>query len=752
VRRARNGKLVTLFFLMLPPVTAIHATEPVAEAPARPRIGLVLGGGGAKGAAHIGVLRVLDQMHIPVDCVAGTSMGALVGATFASGVPPAEIERRVLAVDWTRTVGTAGARDQAPINRKLQGSTYTNSLEFGFKGSRIRAPGGVLKSQEIEELLRNLVAGARYVDDFDNLPIPFRAVATDMMAGEMVVLGDGDLTVAMRASMAVPGAFSPVVIGERVLADGGQMRNVPVDIGRELCGDVIIAVSLSSPPPKPEDLDSALALATRSLDVMIEANGRAQLATLTDKDVSIVVPMGDIGSGSFERVPDAIPLGRAAALSKSAELARYALPEAEYKAWRASLSRDYQQPIRVAGVRITGLDRVNSEYVRTGVIATRPGKEVSLGAIATDSSRIYALGDFQKVEYSVVNTPVDPTVEFRATEKSWGPDFLKFDLGLGFTAGGDFSFALLGEHTRTWLNPYGGEWRNTVQVGQDLLLRTSLYQPLEIRQRVFVEPYLEFDRNIEGLYVDGNKIGEFSFRRGFGQIDLGLNIGRVAQLRAGLRQGWAGADLQTGDSAALADLSTTHESDLVLQATYDTRDVVGLPSLGSLLTARYQSSGAWLNGEQSYQQAEGLVLKVIPFRGDVLHVFAAGGGELGGTLPPYDLFAIGGINSFPGLERQQLRGTSYWISGTSYYRKLGDIQRLFGQALYGGLRLTAGDVAGRIDDVNDGTILGAAVSLSGRTPVGPFLVSLGSTNNGFWELQFAFGRPIREGSILDAIW
>ncbi|MEZ5561550.1 MAG: patatin-like phospholipase family protein [Gammaproteobacteria bacterium] len=750
--RASSCRLGALYLACVLPVAAMHATALAAEATARPRVGLVLGGGGAKGAAHIGVLRVLEEMRIPVDCVTGTSMGALVGATFASGLPPEEIERRVLAVDWSRTVGTAGVRDQTPINAKLQGSTYTNNLDVGIRGGRLKGGGGVLKSQEIEELLRNLVANARYVDNFDSLPIPFRAVATDMLAGEMVVLGKGDLTVAMRASMAVPGAFSPVIIGDQVLADGGQMRNVPVDIARELCGEVIIAVSLATPPPKPEDLTSALALAGRSIDVMIDANGRAQLATLTDRDVSIVVPMGDIGSASFERVPDAIPLGRAAALSKSAELLRYAVPDAEYRAWQAKLRRDYEQPIRVAGVRIEGLERVNPDYVRAEVIATRPGAEVTPDVIAEDASRIYALGDFQKVEYSVVDTPVYPTVEFVATEKSWGPDFLKFDLGLGFTAGGDFSFALVGEHTRTWLNPYGGQWHSVAQLGQDLQLRTALYQPLELRQRVFIEPYVQLDRNMEDIYDDGQKIGEFSFRRAFGQVDLGYNIGTVAQLRVGVRQSWGRADLETGDSAQLSEQPTTKESNLVVQATWDTRDVVGLPSQGSLLTARYRTSGSWLDGEQSYELAEGLLLKVLPFRGDALYVFAAGGGELSGTMPPYELFAIGGINSFPGLERQQLRATGYWVSGASYNRKLGDIQKLFGQALYGGLRLTAGDVTGRIDEVDDGTIFGAALSLSGRTPVGPFLVSLGGTNNGFWELQFAFGRPIREGSILDAIW
>jgi NTE family protein len=258
----------------------------------RPRIGLVLGGGGAKGGAHIGVLQVLEELRIPIDCVAGTSMGALVGATFAAGVSPEAIERQVLAVDWSATVGGTGNRDQMSIRRKMESVGYTNSLDLGIQDGTRRGQGGVLDTQSIDNLLRILVAGARNVDNFDALPIPFRAVATDMVAGEMVVLRDGDLAVAMRASMAVPGAFTPVIVGDQMLADGVQMRNLPVDIARELCGDVIIAVSLETPPPSAEDLKFSLALAGRSLEVMIDANSRAQWATLTEQDVGIAVQMG----------------------------------------------------------------------------------------------------------------------------------------------------------------------------------------------------------------------------------------------------------------------------------------------------------------------------------------------------------------------------------------------------------------------------------------------------------------------------
>ncbi|HWN39286.1 MAG TPA: patatin-like phospholipase family protein, partial [Gammaproteobacteria bacterium] len=198
----------------------------------RPSIALVLAGGGAKGAAHIGVLRVLDELHIPVDCVVGTSMGALVGATYATGMPPEEIEREVLAIDWERTVGGQGRRDRMPIKRKLATLSYTLPLEVGLSSSGVRMPGGLIVTQEIEQFIRTLVAPFRYTEDFDDLPIPFRAIATDMVAGEVVVLDRGDLSEAMRASMALPGVFAPVSLEGKVLSDGGMMRNLPVDFGR----------------------------------------------------------------------------------------------------------------------------------------------------------------------------------------------------------------------------------------------------------------------------------------------------------------------------------------------------------------------------------------------------------------------------------------------------------------------------------------------------------------------------------------
>ena len=737
-------------------VTALHwfgaaaGSPPAAAEASRPRVALVLGGGGAKGAAHIGVLRALEELRVPVDCVAGTSMGALVGATFAAGTRPADIEAAVLAVDWSATVGASLAYSQQPIQRKLQGTTYSNRLELGLRAGRPATAGGLLNAQAVESLLRDLVATGRRVADFDDLPLPFRAVATDMLSGEMVVLGNGDLALAMRASMAVPGAFAPVTVGSRVLADGGQLRNLPVDVGRSLCGDRIIAVFITTPAPDPADLRNPLGMLSRSLDVMIDANTRAQLDTLTDQDVSIAVDPGEIGSIDFNRAGEAIPRGYAAAMSQAEALRRYALSEPDYLAWRTGIDQPLLPGLRPGAVVVTGLRRVNPDFVRSQLQATVAGGPIGPADIREDTDRIYATGDFEAVQYRFFDDTDPPRLIITATEKSQGPDFLRFDLGLAASNGGDFGFVVLADHSRTWVNRLGGEWRNDLQIGSKSLARMAFTQPLDLRQRYFVQPSLRVHRNLEDFYVDGKQVADYNFDEWFSQLAVGVNLGTRVQLAAGLEFGAARAELR--GAAGLPEFDWSRDVRLDLRATYDTRNSPALATRGSFATARYLRSGSLLGGEQSYGSGEALVLKAIPVGEDSLDLIGAGGKELGGELPFYQLFRLGGLRSFPGLERFQLRGRAYWTGSLGYNRKLGDNAPLFGQSLYGGLRLTAGRVSGRVDEISEGSILGLSVNLNGRTPVGPFLLSLGATDNGFWQLQLGLGRPVTEASLWDDVF
>jgi NTE family protein len=746
------NRILLLSLIAMAPLQSLLAAD--ANEHSRPRIGLVLGGGGAKGAAHIGVLRVLDELRIPIDCVAGTSMGALVGGTFASGMSAEDIETAVAGIDWSKTVGREGLRDRTPIERKLEGSTYSNSLELGIKDGRVVLPGGILKTQDIEDVIRQLITNARFQRDFDNLPIPFRAVATDMVSGSMVVLDSGDLSVAMRASMAIPGAFSPVVMNQQVLSDGGMVRNLPVDIARELCADVVIAVWLSTPAPEAADLNTALALISRSTDVMIKANEREQIESLTPDDIGIEVPMGDIGTSDFQRVTDAIVLGRQAAEAHIDELRRFSLEESDYLAWRDSVTSEEAKPVHLADVRIKGLNQVSPAYVEAHLQNLKPGAEVSSQQIKEDTDRLYALGDFERIEHQLTGPPEARVMEITPIEKSWGPNFLRFDLGLSSEGAEEILAILRADYSRYWVGERGGRWNNTLQIGRQAQLSTEFYQPLDTAQTFFVRPALRYESALQGVFVESEQVARYFVKDVYAELAVGANFGTKAQMSAGLREGKMKTERDTG-SLALPEQDWERDSRLFINLAYDTRDDIGLPTRGSLVYLRYVHSGTWLSGEQNYDLAEGVFTRSFPSRrGDSFSVILAGGAELAGDLPPARDFRLGGIRSFPGLRFDELRGTSYWSAGTSYLWKLADIQPLFGQALYAGLRLQAGRTSGRNEillPVNTGTLYGIAGSLNGRTPVGPFILSLGYVDNDSWELQFTLGRPIPEGSVLDNI-
>jgi NTE family protein len=726
------------------------------QEPHRPRIGLVLGGGGAKGAAHVGVLRILEDLKVPVDCIVGTSMGALVGGTFAAGSSAAEIERDVLAIDWSRTVGNQGLRQRTPISRKLSELTYSNSLELGVSIEGIHAPGALISTQEIEGEIRHLVKHAQFVRNFDNLPIPFRAIATDMVSGEMVILNQGDLSVAMRASMAIPGAFAPVVIDDRVLADGGMVRNLPIDVARNLCADIVIAVWLTSPPPAPQDISSAFSLVGRSLDVMIEANERLQIASLASTDVGIEVPMGDIGSQSFDRVDEAIDLGKAAAVANSAILAQYAVSPSEYLAWRQASVRSNphvqaKDAQTLAEVRVVGLHRVDPKYVLAQLKDSKPGATVTLKQIERDTERVFALDDFERVEYRLSGPNGQRVLEIQPVEKALGPNFLRIDFGLSTNFEGDLLGVLRVDHTQTWINGRGGRWHNAAQIGVLSLLSTDFYQPIDMRQRLFVQPLIALESDRQDIYDDGNRIAEYFLRQLYGQVDVGVNIGTSAQARIGLRRGWFEFDLDTGPPFLLPELDPEVDTNVQARFIYDTRDAVGLPTRGTFLNTRLVNSQSWLGGEQNYELVEGVLAQAFDVKGNSLTLILGGANTLRGEVAVTQQIQLGGIETFPGLQLGQLRGDGYWYAGTSYSWRLLDLQPLFGQSMYAGLRYQAGEVQNRIDQVDEGTLHGVAGSLSGRTPLGPFLLSLGFVDNGSWLLQFSLGRPITEGSMLDAV-
>lgn len=750
-RRRCCGELIllgVLTFSMLLQTAA--ANEEEASPQERPRIGLVLGGGGAKGAAHIGVLQALEDMRVPIDCVVGTSMGALVGGSYASGTSANDLAASFRLIDWASTLGGDHLRDLMPIRTKLARSNYSNTLELGLGASGVQTPAGLIESQLVEETIRRLVANVRNVSSFEDLPTPFIAIATDMVAGEMVVLQAGDLAVAMRASMAVPGVFSPVRIGDQVLVDGGLIRNLPVDVARERCADIIIAVWVVSPQPEPDEFSSPLALISRSLDIMIVENELEQIRSLTGMDVGIPVPMNDLSAGDFLRAEEAIELGRAATEQRAAALSALALDEDDYEAWRNARSRVNESREILADVRWSGLERVNVDYLKSRLEHARPGTTIRLASVEQDMQRLFALGDFERVDYRLTGPRNGRVLEIQPVEKSTGPDFLYLDYGLTTHGDGDIRAALRAEHRRTWINRFGGEWHNTLQLGQDSLVATEFYQPLDVAQRFFVMPRVMYESRLEDLYQGSDRIARYFFSESSFRLETGVNFNSRAQLRLGAQVSRYYADRDTGQPD-LPEISGERDAGLVARFIYDTRDNVGLPTDGTFASLEYVDSAPWLGSDEDYRLFEGVLTRAFDLNGNSLSLTVGGGDTLDGVLPVTKQIQLGGIRTFPGLRPGELRGRSYWFSGLSYLWQLTNLQPLFDQPLYAGLRISGGEMRDRVDGIAEGKIFGVATSISGRTPVGPFLLSLGWLDDDTVRLQFSLGRPVREGSALDLL-
>jgi len=731
---------------------ALQALSPLAsaaEAPhvaGRPRVGLVLAGGGAKGGAHVGVLKVLEELRVPIDCIAGTSMGALIGGGYAAGIPADELEKFLVSIDWKRVVGSQGRRDLEPIEQKRSGPTYSNDFEFGLTPNGLQVPAGLVNTSNVEDLLRVYVARARLETDFDKLPIPYRAVATDMVSSSMVVFKEGDLATAMRASMSIPGAFAPVILDKMILADGGLVRNIPVDIARNLCADSVIVVNLVELPADPLKLQSATQLLARSMDVMIIANEELQLKSLKDGDVLINVEMGTITTADFERVPETVPLGVEATRKMAAALTRFSVPEAQYLAWRSGVTQSQKMEGKLAGVRFEGLERVNPEYLAQRQ-ELKAGDSLDIVTISEEAQRISALQDFESVSYRLDGDRESPTLTWLPHEKRWGPNYLRLDLGAYASREGDVTFALYGRHVRTWLNPLGGQWFNEVQLGGESLLVSGFTQPLDTAHRFFVEPRVLFSRSLEDLFVNEERVARYTFKDFGGELDLGANVGRYGQARVGYVYDERETSVDIG--AMLLPEGRQTDAGMRFLAELDSRDSAFNPTRGVAMALEYLQSDESMGGDRDWERAEIGIGLAVPLRRDVFWVTVGAGSDLDSDLPGDRAFAVGGPGSFPGFEQGEMRVDDYWLANTSYLWKVKDLLPIRNLSLYAGIGLTGGEVNSRIDDSDDGGLYGGSVFLTGRTLFGPLTVGVATTNTESWSLWLSVGRPVGHGTILE---
>ena len=737
-------------------------TQAPAEAPApptpRPRIGLVLSGGGARGLAHVGVLKVLEELQIPIDVITGTSMGAIVGGLYASGMRAADLDRALRAVNWGEVFTNRVQRQQLSQRRKEEDFEIAAAIELGLRDGELLLPSGAVSSRGLESLLRRYTLPVRGVARFDDLPIRFRAVATDMETGAAVVLDSGDLALALRASMSVPGAFAPTEVAGRVLGDGGLVNNLPIDVARALGAEIVIVVNIGTPPAGRATLNSVVGLTAQMINLLTEQNVQRSLATLRPQDVLIAPALGPLSAGDFDQAEKFFALGEAGARGRSDQLAALVQDAPAYAAWRAGHPAPPPASARLAAVTIQGTTRTNPDRL-LAMLENKAGDAFDIERAERDARRLAAGGDYTRSDYQLLATPDGDTLVFNLEDKPWGPNYLNAGLDLGTDFRGRSAFNLKLAHNRHWLTPSGTEWRNRVQIGEVPQIGSEIYHPLawsaSRADDWFVSASAGLERRRLARYSadGGDELATFLRNVAVLGLDIGQPWGDVGELRLGwsrlalraepllvsARLGGVGVGVGVG-GIGVGKASWTEDA-LRAQLVIDQLDFAIFPQSG------YRGSLALWAGQRhgdlsgGFYRAETEGSAVRSAGANTFEAFArvqTADQQQAINLPRYSL---GGFHQLSGYQAGQLTGNHVLLLRLGWYRRLSDAPALT-RGFFVGATLEAGNAWSQRSDVTLSRLRsGGSVFLGADTGIGPLYLGLTYAPRGRAGLALFIGRP-----------
>jgi NTE family protein len=722
--------VVSLFIFCILPLSLASAQEQK-----RLKIGLALGGGGAKGAAHIGVLKVLEELKIPIDCIAGTSMGAVIGSLYASGMSADEIEKVLTTVDWDDLFNDNPPRKDIDFRRKQEDLTYLSKISVGIKNGKVVFPKSLVAGQKIGLLFQTLMLPVAGITDFDKLPIPYRAVTADLETGKMVVLGSGSLADAARASMSVPGVFPPAEVDGHYLTDGGIVRNLPVDVVRKMCADVVIAVDVGQPLPKRDELTNPIAIMNQMIGIMMKQNVQVQIDSLGNKDVFIRPELGTITSSDFKRGKEAAERGEKAARLKENELKRYSVSEEEYNVFVAKHQQKSVSTIKVGSVKVEGLDRVAPEAVASK-LEIRPGDELDAKKLRDDVGLIYGMGDFERVDLEIKPAGDKYDIVLKPKEKSWGPNYLRVGINLESDFSGESTYNFGVDYTMRWLNRLGAEWKNQLQIGSTKAIFSEFYQPVVPSRLFFVAPHILWLQDDVDVYRGNDVVAEYRLRNLEGGIDLGMQPWTYGEIRIGYLAGYTKPQLEKG-TLNVHDRSIGRGA-LTARLVADQLDNVNFPHAGYFGRITVYSSLRDMSADNNYNKIEVSFLKAFSYKKYTILGSAAFGTYVGNRIPYYDEFTLGGFLALSGLHQDQLRGQRMGVARLVTYWNAS--QSLLGKFYLGG-SIETGNVWEKNEDIKFNNLrLAGSVFIGYDTPFGPLYLGLGHADGGNNALYFYLGR------------
>jgi NTE family protein len=710
-------------------------TAPVDDA--RPRIGLALSGGGARGGAHIGVLLALRELGIPIDYIAGTSMGSVIGGLYASGLDEEEIESIAREVDWPDLFDEDPSRDDRSFRRKRDDDLFLVKQRAGFNDATLELPLGLVQGQDIDLFLGKILLSVSHVESFADLPIPFRAVAADVVTGEAVVLERGNLARAIRASLSIPGVLAPVEIDGRLLVDGGIAQNLPVDTVREMGADIVIAIDISTPLASREELVSVLSITGQLTGLLTNRGTAAQIEKLAPGDVLVTPNLGDISTAGFARIAETFAIGYDATMAVADELRALALAPAAYQAHRDRRPNLRAEELpQIDFVRLRNESRVADHIIQARLERIPTGGQFDIDATEAAIARVYGLGLFQNVRYDVVEEGGRTGLEIGVEERAWGPNYVQG--GIEYSSAGDDE-SLLGvslSYLRTAMNSLGAEWRSTIELGDEPFISTEWHQPLGWNAMSFAAAELSIERPLINVYSGSTRIAEIQARQSVVNVSLGHEIGNWGEVRFGLTRGGGDTELQIGDPT-LPIIGDFDRGESFARFSVDTLDSMYFPTGGVAFVAEWRVSRENLGADTEFDQ---FVSRAVGAKAFGKNIFAGAvryNTTSDGVAPPQNLFRLGGFWDLAGFGQNELTGQNVGRALAAYYRQIGNISRM---PAYAGITIEKGNAWDSRDDISFANSLNAAsLWVGAETPIGPVYLSYGRAEGGRDSIYFFIG-------------
>lgn len=717
-----------------------QASEPVPTQ----GIGLVLGGGGARGSAHIGVLKVLERERIPIEYVVGTSMGSVVGGLYAAGYSPGEIEAIFHSVDWNDLFEDDPKRSVQPLRRKEDDLRFLTNFKLGYRDGKIQLPAGAVQGQKLLLLLRRLLLSTWEVKDFDQLPTAFRCVSTDIVNGEAVVFDSGDLALAIRSSLSIPAAFAPTRVEGRLLVDGSIVNNVPVDVARKLGAARLVAVDVGEPLSPESELNSPLSVTLQMLTVLIRQRTSVVLEQLKPGDVLIVPDLGNFSAAAFPRTTEAIPAGEKAAQAVLAQLRPFQLSPSDYAQWQAKRSkRNFDAPL------ISFLDVVERESHTAGYIEYRlsdtVGKKLDVKALEEKISEGYGRGSYEQVSWNLAKRDGKTGIEIVPVDKGWGPTFLGFGLQLSDDFSGRSGYQLVAESTMTDLTERGGEWRNRISLGQFSELRSEFHQPWGHAGQLYAQPYLGYVAINQPLVADQSELSNYRVKRLLGGMEFGYNFSPKLRLSTGLARGQDTAELELGDPTQFTQKVRAEFAELTVGLTRDTLDDAAFPADGSRFDLAHSLYRPMLGADTRGYFTVVSMDQAFSYQAHRLLL----GFRMQHTNSAPDILQasnfLGGFTNLSGFSERELFGDQLLLLRSVYYRRMGEnAGRLFSVPTYLGGSLEAGNVFSDSEDIDfNQLIYGASLFAGIDTFLGPIFLGYGQAETGEHSWYLNFGSLLR---------